>query len=621
MIRKVADYIISPLGIGTADNYQAIREGRSLLLPYDGRWGLPETFCASLIPDGVFTQLRHDDSLPADLTRFETLLVSAAKRALATCDIDASAPGTLFIISSTKGNVEYLDDCYAGTPQQERILLGAAAKKVTEYFGNPNAPLVVSNACISGVSAQVEAMRCLQARQYSAVVVLGADVQSPFIVSGFQSLHALSPETCRPFDIDRIGLNLGEAVGCIILVQDFEETAADAIAYQSAAHPWTLLAGAVRNDAYHVSAPSKTGEGSYQTLMSVLNGYDKERLAFINVHGTATPFNDDMESKAIYRAGLQDVPVNGLKGYYGHTMGAAGVIETIISMAAIDDGCIPATKGFEEQGVRYDVNISNEHRATSRQAFVKMISGFGGCNGAVLWEKQPSEKSHTELPHNSEHAAPSLQGGRGESLPHNSEHAAPSLQGGRGESLPDASRVRNNNIKVCARVELSSERDNLTEIYRRECNDYPKFFKMDHLCKLGFIATELLLKECPLDDATPDRHDVAVILFNRSASINADRQYQHTIQDRQEFFPSPSVFVYTLPNIVTGEIAMRHGIHGETSFYVLDHRDDAVMRQHAQNAFLDHDTRYVITGWIDCTDKEHFEADMQLLCLDKNINN
>lgn len=152
--------------------------------------------------------------------------------------------------------------------------------------------------------------------------------------------------------------------------------------------------------------------------------------------------------------------------------------------------------------------------------------------------------------------------------------------------------------------------DLLVEVYRKKVGDYPKFFKMDSLARLGFVATELLLGE-----ETPRRTDCedrAVILFNRSASLADDAEYQKTI-GKDEFFPSPAVFVYTLPNIVTGEIAIRNKYYGETSFYVLEEKDDKIMKEIVDQAFQDPVTESVITGWLECSDQEHFEAELYLI--------
>jgi 3-oxoacyl-[acyl-carrier-protein] synthase-1 len=144
--------------------------------------------------------------------------------------------------------------------------------------------------------------------------------------------------------------------------------------------------------------------------------------------------------------------------------------------------------------------------------------------------------------------------------------------------------------------------------------DYPKFFKMDTLSKLGLVASELLL-QAEGEPRFEPREDRAVVFFNRSASLQADTAYQATIQDPENFFPSPAAFVYTLPNIVTGEIAIRNKYYGETSFIVLPENDPEIMAQQLQLAFLDTMTQSILGGWLDCTDENHFEA--RLFLIDK----
>ena len=155
----------------------------------------------------------------------------------------------------------------------------------------------------------------------------------------------------------------------------------------------------------------------------------------------------------------------------------------------------------------------------------------------------------------------------------------------------------------------------LVELYRNHVGDYPKFFKMDALCRVGFVASELLLQDEAVVRFEP-RDDRAVIFFNQSGSLNADTHYQATIQDLANFFPSPAAFVYTLPNIVTGEIAIRNKYYGETSFIVLEQADAAVMARQLLNAFHDSTTQSIIGGWINCDDDEHFDA--RLFIIDRN---
>ncbi len=154
--------------------------------------------------------------------------------------------------------------------------------------------------------------------------------------------------------------------------------------------------------------------------------------------------------------------------------------------------------------------------------------------------------------------------------------------------------------------------DMLYDAYRRYVNDYPKFFKMDGLCKLGVLASELLLKTLDEERFIP-RDDRAIVLFNRHGSHEADQHYLSTISDPDNYFPSPSVFVYTLPNIVTGEIAIRNHYLGETSFYVLNDNDTAAMQRLVAATFSDPATQSVLTGWVDFTDSSHFEANLEII--------
>ena len=376
MIVKVSDNIISPLGMTTAENYAAVKAGRSELKRHDGLWQLPEPFTASLMDREVINETAADLHIDDRYTFFEKMIILSAAKALEQTDIDPTSDSVLFILSTTKGNVFLLDKRETGFPA-ERVLLGLAAKQMTDFFHNPNTPIVVSNACISGVCAQIQAMRELESGRFDYVVTVGADVQSAFIVSGFQSFKALSVDSCKPFDANRTGLNLGDAAATIIYTRKDEVNE----------NEWVACRGAIRNDANHISGPSRTGEGSYRALKVALGEMSSDKIAFINAHGTATLYNDEMESFAIERAGLSKVPVNGLKGYYGHTMGAAGILETILSMKAIDDHNILATKGYETIGVTHPLVLSNQNQSTDKRAFIKLLSGFGGCNAALLFAK------------------------------------------------------------------------------------------------------------------------------------------------------------------------------------------------------------------------------------------
>ena len=370
---KISDNVISPLGTSTVENLDAILRGESALRVHSGsEKDIPEDFCASLIDEESLSGEYLNAGIPLEeYTPFERRLILSISKALSGTGIDPSSRRVLFVISSTKANVELL---HSENPSGKEYP-GYSAVKVASFFGNGNAPLTVSNACISGLSAQITAVRELECGHFDTAIVAGADIQSRFIISGFQSFKALSPNPCRPFDSSRDGLNPGEAAATVIYTWKEPQEG-----------EWYAERGAVRNDANHISGPSRTGEGSYRALKAVMD--DPEELAMVNVHGKATVYNDEMESIALSRAGLSAVPVNGYKGYYGHTMGAAGIMETALSMASLDKGVIVGMKGYSECGVSCALNISNENRPASGKAFIKLLSGFGGCNAAMLFRKK-----------------------------------------------------------------------------------------------------------------------------------------------------------------------------------------------------------------------------------------
>ena len=565
MVYKIADNILSPLGETTEQNYQAVKAGRSALCRYSDHWQLPEPFSASLFSEAQWQALAAEG-----LTPFEALATSSVRRALKDAAVDPARKGVVLIISTTKGNVDQLTQ-----ETTDDLSPGASARKMARVLGFTTEPIVVCNACISGVSALLLAARLLEAGTYDVAVVCGADVQSRFVVSGFQSFHVVSSEACRPFDMERTGLSLGEAAATMILSRQPQPQA------------WGIVTGAVRNDAFHISSPAKDGEGACQALRQVMQGVSPSQLAFINAHGTATMFNDQMESVAIERAGLSSVPVNGYKGYYGHTMGAAGVLETILSMAALDDHTILGTKGFEEAGVSGKIRLVASSEATDKQAFVKVISGFGGCNAALL-----VAANHISL-----HTP--------QSTLHDKIHVL---------ITPERVCVDGRDIAF-----TGTGKAMLTDLYKRYVGDYPKFYKMDRLSQLGFIASELLL-QAEGRERFEDCDDRAIILFNHASSIMADRQYLSSIETPGQFFPSPSLFVYTLPNIVAGELAIRNHYHGETTFCILPERQDEVMRRVLQACCQDETTRSILGGWVDYQDDAHYVADLTVYEVREIVN-
>ena len=552
MISVLATNITSPLGFTTEENYQAVLSGASALKRYEGLWGLPEPFAASLFSEEQREALAIDG-----YTFFEAIAIRSIRTALTYTILGNDFSRIVLILSTTKGDI--------GVSPSD------AAQRIAEAIGLTTTPIVVCNACVSGLSAQLLANHLLSANLYDYAIVVGAEVQSKFIVSGFQSLKAVSDEPCRPFDIERRGLNPGEAAATII----FAGPSVPLPWWWREKKAWHLVSGSICNDAYHNVSPSPQGDGLTSAIEAAMTGWEKSKLATVCVHGTATLFNDQMEAMAIQKAGIEDVPLSALKGYYGHTMGAAGLLETILTMCATDDGIVLASKGFTELGVSGKVNISNKSQHTDKTSFLKLMSGFGGSNVAALYAK---------------------------TAPH-------------GESNCQLSIV-NCQLKKTQTVKLSSKQDlSLTDIYKQEIGNYPKFYKMDILTRLAFVAAERLIKEQGArgkEQEVSPRGDLegAVILFNHSSSLASDRQYLKTISGEDIFFPSPSLFVYTLPNITTGEIAIRHHLQGETSFYILPEKDEALMQQILEATLKATGAKSAISGWVDAESNTSFECEL-----------
>ena len=303
----------------------------------------------------------------------------ASPRKLKILFINDASDKTLFVISTTKGNVSLLDADKGKAFEKDRVNLWASAGVITSFFKNPNKPIVVSQACISGISALLVGKMYLESGKFDHVVVTGGDILSKFIVSGFQSFKAISPSRCRPFDISRDGLSLGEGAGTIILGTSSEN--------KLPLNSIVLKAGATSNDANHISGPSRTGEGLFRAINNTLKGQTTSNISFINAHGTATPFNDEMEAIALSRANLEEIPVNSFKGYFGHTLGAAGLIETIVCSHSLMDSQYVQSLGFEHLGVSKNLNVIRKAAKFQKTECLKMASGFGGCNAVLHLKK------------------------------------------------------------------------------------------------------------------------------------------------------------------------------------------------------------------------------------------
>lgn len=358
-------HIISPLGFGTHENFEAITSGKTALAPVFMNGSIGSVYAAS-INDAVFNRHFEDIGPLFKGSRIEKLMIAALTPVVSKNKIKEN---TVLVISTTKGNVKALEN-----NDLQGALITQLARSINDHFGFKTEPLVVSNACVSGVMALSVAKRFIETGSFSDAYVVAADELTPFVVSGFQSFQAMSSEPCRPYDAQRNGVNLGEAAVAAYVSTENRSGA-------------VLMAGEAHiNDANHISGPSRTGEG---LLLSIERAFKEaaisaDEVGYISAHGTATLFNDEMEAVAFHRAGIQHVPVNSLKGYFGHTLGASGLLETVLAAESLKNNTLAASLGYHEQGTSQPLNIITQPQKKQLKTVLKTASGFGGSNSAMV---------------------------------------------------------------------------------------------------------------------------------------------------------------------------------------------------------------------------------------------
>lgn len=575
------DSILSALGFGTRENMEAVRAGRTNL----SAWHDGTPVCR--IDPERFAQLAAERAV-AEYTPAERLALLTLGEVIARSGVSPADERTLILLSTTKGNIGLLN----GDPA--KCDLNDMAEVVGRHFGAANRPLVISNACISGLSAIVVASRLIRSGEYDHVFVAGFDLLCDFIVSGFNAFKSVSPALCRPYDAARDGLTLGEAGGAVLLTTDRELSATGV----------TVAGGGISNDANHISAPSRTGDGLAFAIGAALReaSLGAAAIGMVNPHGTATLYNDEMESRALHLAGLCGTPCNSLKPYFGHTLGASGVIESIVTVHGLTEGTVFGVKGYAECGVPYPLNISAEHRTTRTDAALKTASGFGGCNAAAVFRRGTGRNAYgtEETGDTSGNAAATV--GQKECAAANADNAITNAGQAGGD---EAGRIRA--ARDTAHVAITRHPEVpfgtfIRERYRALADPNMKFSKMDDLCKLAYVAScELLAGRRP--DCPAER--IGVVLANRNASLDSDMRHQAVIDADDGSGASPAVFVYTLPNIMLGQIAIKHGLKGESTFFAFPDKSCNFIRKYAEGLIAQGRMDAVVWGWCELCGGEY----------------
>lgn len=362
---------ITPIGFDVASNIKNIGNEVSGIQLHDRPQLFNSPFYASIINDADLDLAFAKVTSAKNYSRLEKMMILALEPIVKNSKTVLNER-TAFILSTTKGNVTELDN-----QNIEPAYLHQLAKTIAGFFEFKTEPIVVSNACVSGILAVSVAKRLIQAEMYDNIFIVAGDEVSKFVLSGFNSFQAMSDLPCKPYSVNRTGVTLGEAAAAVLVSSNKDNAKIK------------ILGDGSINDANHISGPSRTGEGLFRSIQSALaeakiNG---SQIDYISAHGTATPFNDEMEAIALNRLDLENVPLNSLKGFYGHTLGASGLLETVIGIQSVLEGKLFISLGFDTIGVSQPINVIEKNENATIRYFLKTASGFGGCNTAVVFEK------------------------------------------------------------------------------------------------------------------------------------------------------------------------------------------------------------------------------------------
>lgn len=333
--------------------------------------------------------------MPPGISRTTLLSLVAAQEALA----DAQIPGvdelrTGFVSANTVGGMDKSEDFFIDFVKDNSKgklrnvydhECGSITEIVAEKLGLKDYMTTISTACSSSANAIFYGARLIKNDVLDVVVAGGADALTKFTLNGFNTLMILDPEFCKPFDEHRQGLNLGEGAGYVVLVSD-------KVAKTLNKTPCCKLSGYNNsNDAYHQTASSPDGTGSYLAMRGALDrsGLQPSDIDYINLHGTGTPNNDSAEGTAITRVfDPKYPPLSSTKSFTGHTLGASGGVEAVFSVLAIRHGLIYPNLRFETRMA--ELPFKPETKFLKRQNISHVMSnsfGFGGNCTSLIFSK------------------------------------------------------------------------------------------------------------------------------------------------------------------------------------------------------------------------------------------
>ncbi|MGA2202658.1 MAG: beta-ketoacyl-[acyl-carrier-protein] synthase family protein [Terriglobales bacterium] len=387
--------VISPYGIGLDCLQAGMLSGKCCLAPTNDLYpGFAGT--TAQVQVQAYELPHPAEGFTSRHSRTDRLAALAARDAVADFDCENSSfRESGVVMASTVAGLTEIDPGIAHDPaawyrrgglsRAASYPVARVADAVGEHLGLRGPRCAVSVACASGAMAIALAANMLLDEIAPMILAGGSDALCPFTLSGFNSLQALDPDPCRPFDQKRKGLNLGEGSAVLVL-----ETLAGAAA-RNAKVLVVLRGWAMTNDAFHPTAPQQQGNGLADCMRRAMEmaEVDCDEIGYVNAHGTGTPLNDIAEVKAYetaFRGRSRPVPVSSTKSYFGHCLGAAGALEAAITITAVRRGALFPTLRLTDpiESPRVDW-LRGEVRHQPLPLAMSVSAGFGGSNTALIF--------------------------------------------------------------------------------------------------------------------------------------------------------------------------------------------------------------------------------------------
>ena len=390
-VAVVAAGVVSPLGVGLAETLESLRKARDCVSPVT-RFSVAQCRCktAGQVPDDRLLAGPDEGRRSRRLHRASHMMIQALKEVLTQ---EPQFEPELTVIGTTSGGMSYGERYYRSLRQAEELrhaptwIANYPAQKpvldAQEAFGICAPCQVIANACASGTNAIGHAFECVRSGRYQRVLAGGYDAISEMVFVGFDSLQASTPEKCRPFDRRRTGMVLGEGAA-ILALENLDSAQQRGVPVLA-----EIVGYGISTDNFHITQPNPSGVGPRQAMERALQSaqVSVNEVDYINAHGTATVFNDAAEGKAISEL-FNGVPVSSTKSMMGHSLGAAGAVEAVFCLLALQYQFLPSNINFSASDDDLDLNIvANETRPAVLRTVLSNSFGFGGTNASILMGK------------------------------------------------------------------------------------------------------------------------------------------------------------------------------------------------------------------------------------------